>query len=194
MGPDRTSIAWRRGRVIEKIESRRGLDTMEVAGWVQKIIREDKPAKVNIDVGGLGVGVYDRLRETSSNRRMLNSINFGGKPTEPPPLDERGNPAGGPANRPAELWVNMKKALEDGRFCLPDSDSLQADLVSVGYKYDSGGRLLLEAKQDMRRRGVPSPDEADACALCFSERDGSGFVRDADFHRELVYKYQGAYV
>src|SRR5271170_7085779 len=82
MGPDRTSIAWRRGRVIETVESRRGLDTMEVAGWVQRIIREDKPAKVNIDVGGLGVGVHDRLRETSSNRRMLNAINFGGKPVE----------------------------------------------------------------------------------------------------------------
>ena len=36
---------------------------MEVAGWVASIIRDKKPAKVNIDVGGLGVGVYDRLIE-----------------------------------------------------------------------------------------------------------------------------------
>jgi hypothetical protein len=88
MGADRTSIAFRKGRCITKIESRRGLDTMEVAGWVQKIIREDNPAKVNIDVGGLGVGVYDRLYETSSNRRLINAVNFGGKPLEPAPLDE----------------------------------------------------------------------------------------------------------
>jgi hypothetical protein len=59
-GADRTSIAWRRGSCVEKIESRRGLDTMEVARLVAKIIRDDKPDKVNIDVGGLGVGVYDR--------------------------------------------------------------------------------------------------------------------------------------
>jgi hypothetical protein len=52
-GDARTSIAWRRGRRIEKVESRRGLDTMQVCGWVRKIIREDKPVKVNIDVGGL---------------------------------------------------------------------------------------------------------------------------------------------
>jgi hypothetical protein len=194
LGPDRTSIAWRKGRVITKIESHRGLDTMQVAGLVQRIIREDKPAKVNIDVGGLGAGVYDRLRETTTNRRIVNAVNFGGKPTEPPPLDERGQPAGGPANRRAELYQNLKSALEDGKFCLPDRDSLQGDLVSIGYKYDSGGRLLLEAKADMRRRGVPSPDEADAVALCFSERDGSGFVRDANFNRELIYRYQGAYV
>ena len=62
----------------------------------------------------------------------------------------------------------MRKALEAGRLKLPDSNSLQADLVSCGYKHDSSGRVLLESKQDMRRRGVPSPDEADAVALTFA--------------------------
>jgi hypothetical protein len=194
VGVDRTSIAFRKGRCITKIESRRGLDTMEVAGWVQKLIREEKPAKVNIDVGGLGVGVYDRLYETSSNRRIINAVNFGGKPIEPPSLDEKGNPAGGPANRRAEMWSNLKKTLEGGRFSLPDNDSLQADLVSCGFKYDSSGRLLLESKQDMRKRGVPSPDEADAVALCFSEQDGSAFVRDKQFYRDLNERYNGAYI
>jgi len=194
MGGDRTSIAFRKGRCITKVESRKGLDTMQVAGWVQKIIREEKPAKVNIDIGGLGVGVYDRLYETSSNRRIINAVNFGGKPVEPAPLDEKGNPAGGPANRRAEMWSNLKRALEAGRFCLPDRDSLQADLVSCGYKFTSEGKLLLESKQDMRKRGVPSPDEADAVALTFSEPDGSAFVRDKDFHRSLIEKYGGGYV
>jgi hypothetical protein len=54
-----------------------------------------------------------------------------------------------------------------------DSDVLQANLVSVGHKYTSDGNLLLEKKEDMRKRGVPSTDEADAVALCFSEPDGS---------------------
>jgi hypothetical protein len=82
-GADRTAIAWRRGSAVFKIEARRGLDTMEVAGLVAKIIRDDKPAKVNIDVGGLGVGVYDRLLEQGYGN-VVNSVNFGGKPTEPP--------------------------------------------------------------------------------------------------------------
>src|SRR6516164_852390 len=194
MGGDRTSIAFRKGRCITKVESRKGLDTMQVAGWVQKIIREEQPAKVNIDIGGLGVGVHDRLYETSSNRRIINAVNFGGKPVEPAPLDEKGNPAGGPANRRAEMWSNLKRALEAGRFCLPDRDSLQADLVSCGYKFTSEGKLLLESKQDMRKRGVPSPDEADAVALTFSEPDGSAFVHDKDFHRSLIEKYGGGYV
>src|SRR5262245_14609193 len=109
MGADRTSIAWRRGRCSTKVESRRGIDTMEVVGWVQRIIKDDKPAKVNIDVGGLGVGVYDRLIELGHSRSLVSAVNFGSKPTEIPPLDERGLPAGGPANRRSELWFNMKK-------------------------------------------------------------------------------------
>jgi hypothetical protein len=191
MGPDRSAIAWRQGRVITKIETRKGLDTMEVAGWVQKIIREEKVARANIDVGGLGAGVYDRLYETPSNRRIISAINFGGKCLEPAPLGEDGKPAGGPSNRRAEMWLALKKALEGGRFVLPDRDSLQADLVSTGYKFNSAGQLVLESKQDMRRRGLPSPDEADAVALCFA--DPSGFPRNADFHRNLKERYQDAY-
>jgi hypothetical protein len=194
-GADRTSIAWRRGRRIERVESRRNLDTMEVAGLVKKIIREDKPARVNIDVGGLGVGVYDRLIEQGESRRVVQAVNFGGKPVEPPPLDERGNPAGGPANRRAEMWSNLKKALEEGRVSLPDSDSLQADITSAGYKYNSAGQLLIESKQDMRKRGVPSPDEADAVALCFADPIG-GSNAPAGFNRDLRehYKKLGVYI
>jgi hypothetical protein len=67
-------------------------------------------------------------------------------------------------------------------------------VLSCGYKFTSEGKLLLESKQDMRKRGVPSPDEADAVALTFSEPDGSAFVRDPNFHRSLLDRYQGAYV
>ena len=194
MGADRTSIAWRRGRCITRIESRRGLDTMEIVGWVQKIIREDEPDKINIDVTGMGVGIYDRLRELGHVRSFINPINFAGKPVEPGPLDEKGKPAGGPSNRRAEMWLNLKKALEAGRFKVPDSNSLQADLVSVGYKFTSEGKLLLESKQDMKRRGVPSPDEGDAVALCFSEPDGSSFPRGRNFNRDLKDLYGGCYI
>jgi hypothetical protein len=190
-GADRTSIAWRRGSSIEKIESRRGLDTMEVAGLVARIIREDKPDKVNIDVGGLGVGVYDRLIEQGYGN-VVYAVNFGGKPIEPPPLDETGKPGGGPANRRAELYVNLRNALE-GEVSLPDSTSLQGDLTSIGYKFTSDGKLLLESKEDMRRRGVPSPDEGDAVALCFTEPDGSPVPRSIalNFNRRIEYPSYG---
>jgi hypothetical protein len=184
MGADATAIAWRQGHCITKIEKRRGLDTMQTCGWIAKIILEDKPTKVNVDVSGMGIGIYDRLREQGHD--CVSAVNFGGKPVEPAPLDEAGNPGGGPANRRAELWQNLKTALQ-GRLQLPDRDSLQADLVSVGFKYQSDGKLLLESKQDMRRRGVPSPDEGDAVALCFSEPNGSPIVRTRNFYKKIEY-------
>jgi hypothetical protein len=155
---------------------------MQTAGWIGKIITDDEPDVVNIDVGGLGVGIFDRLKERGFD---VQAVNFGGRPVTPAPIAEDGRNAGGPANRRAEVWSNMKAMLEEGRFSLPDSDSLQADLVSVGYKYDSGGRLLLESKIDMRRRGLPSPDEGDAVALTFCQADG--YARVKGFGRVLEY-------
>jgi hypothetical protein len=164
---------------------------MEVAGLVAKIIREENPARVNIDVGGLGVGVADRLDEQGYGH-VINRVNFGGKPVEPPPLGEDGKPQGGPANRRAELYVNLRNALEES-LSLPDSNSLQGDLTSIGYKFTSDGRLLLESKEDMRRRGVPSPDEGDAVALCFTEPGGSPVPRSVatNFNRKIEFANHG---
>lgn len=184
-GADSTAIAWRQGHCITKIEKRRGLTTMEVAGWIASIIRNEKPAKVSIDVGGLGIGVYERLAEQGYGD-TVSAVNFGGKPVEPLPVDEAGRPAGGPLNRRAELWSNMKNALQ-GRFSIPDSDTIQADLTSPGFKFDSAGRLVLESKEDMRKRGMPSPDEGDAMALCFTEPDGSPFAGLSNFNRKIEY-------
>ena len=190
-GPDRTSIAWRRGRVITKVQSRRGLDTTETCGWVSRIIREDKPDRIFVDITGVGAGAYDRLRELGHG--IVEGVHFSGKPVEPPPFDETGKPGGGPANRRAEMWLNVKKALEEGRFSLPDNDELQSDLVSVGYRYNSAGQLLLESKADLKKRGVPSPDTADAVALCFA--DPEGFVgRAKNFHREISYPKEWGYM
>jgi hypothetical protein len=76
---------------------------------------------------------------------------------------------------------------------LPDSNSLQGDLTSIGYKFTSDGKLLLESKEDMRRRGVPSPDEGDAVALCFSEPGGSPVPRSIalNFNRAINYPNMG---
>src|SRR5215467_9201229 len=170
------------------------LDTMQTAGWIAKIIETDKPDRVHIDTGGLGGGVYDRLAELGFGgfgKGIINAVNFGNKPIIPPELDETGKPSGGPANRRAEMWNNLKKALEAGNFVLPDSDSLQADLCAPGYTYTSDGRLQLESKDQMRKRGMPSPDEGDAVALCFAEPGGASYVRNANFNRRIIYPKHG---
>lgn len=58
----------------------------------------------------------------------------------------------------------------------------------------SDGKLVLEAKEDMKKRGKPSPDEGDAVALCFSEPNGPPFPRSNGFNRVIEYRDDLAYV
>jgi hypothetical protein len=164
MGKDSSAMAWRRGRQVLKVERRSKLDTMESAGWLKQVIDRDKPDKVFLDVGGVGAGVYDRLDEMGYGS-VAEAVNFGGKPFEPPPCE-----GGGPLNRRAEMWMKSREWLEDeAGVCIPDDDALQADACGPSYRYDSNTRLLIEKKEDMRRRGVASPDGWDAVALTFAE-------------------------
>lgn len=168
-GADRHSMAFRRGRKVERIESRSKLDTMAGAGWAKQVIDTEKPVRMFIDVGGVGAGVYDRLIEMGYGD-IVRAINFGSAPLEPQPLDEAGRPKGGYANRRAEMWGKSRDWLEEpGGVSIPDRDALQADACAPGYKYDSLSRVVLESKDDIRKRGLRSPDEWDAVALTFAE-------------------------
>lgn len=169
-GDDGSAIAWRRGRKLIKVIKRQKLDTMDLAGWVKQIIDGDKPARVFVDVGGLGAGVYDRLNEMGYGE-TVKPVNFGSAPLEPPKFDDEGKEiGGGPLNRRAEMWMASKEWLQDpAGVSIPDSDALQADACGPNYSYDSNTRLRMEKKEDMRRRGVPSPDEWDAVVLTFAE-------------------------
>ena len=68
------------------------------------------------------------------------------------------------------MWGKSKEWLADvGGVSIPDDDSIHADAVAPGYKYDSMTRVVLESKEDIRKRGLPSPDQWDAIALTFAE-------------------------
>lgn len=169
-GDDSCAMARRRGRKVSSVERRQKLDTMQSVGWVKQVIDDEKPARVFIDVGGLGVGIYDRLVEMGYGE-IVRSVNFGGSPMEPDRFDAHGQKiGGGPLNRRAEMWMSSRDWLDqDGGAQIPDDDALQADACGPGYKYDSNARVQLERKEDMKRRGVKSPDGWDAVALTFAE-------------------------
>lgn len=169
-GDDGGALARRRGRKVLSVERRQKLDTMQSVGWIKQVIDSEKPARVFIDVGGLGAGIFDRLAEMGYGK-IVRAVNFGAAPLEPPRVDEKGNEiGGGPKNRRAEMWMKSRDWLDqEGGADIPDDDSLQADACGPGYKYDSNTRVQLERKEDMRRRGVKSPDGWDAVALTFAE-------------------------
>lgn len=157
-GDDRTSISLRQGRECLWQKSYSKKDTMEVSGIVYQFMKEHNPDKVFIDVGGLGAGVYDRLREIADKKKLV-AVNFG----------ERALEADKYYNKRAEIWGLLGDWLKNHPVKIPDDDQLQADLTQVKYSYDSNGRLKLESKDDMKKRGFRSPDLGDSLAITFSQ-------------------------
>lgn len=156
-GDDRSSIVRRRGRVAYGLESYSKKDTMEITGIVHRIIEDERPYRVCVDVGGLGAGVVDRLKELGHDSIVI-AVNSGCKPLD----------AERYYNKRAEMWGELKQWLNDEPCSIPDSDSLHADICGLKYKFDSNSRLRMESKEDAKKRGVRSPDEADALGLTFS--------------------------
>jgi len=158
-GDDRTAFVRRQTRKVFGIESYAKIDTMETTGKIVKIIKEEKPEMIFVDVGGLGAGVIDRLRELGYGTDQVIGVNGGEKPLNGDKY----------FNKRAEMWGEGKEWLDDDAGVdLPDSDTLQADLTGPSYSYDSATRLRLEKKEDMKKRGIRSPDEGDAWALTFA--------------------------
>jgi hypothetical protein len=159
-GDDRSCIIRRKGRVAYGKESYIKKDTMEITGIVHTLIINEQPFRVFVDVGGLGAGIVDRLKELGHGDIVI-PVNSGSKP-----LNGRAY-----YNKRAELWGEMRKWLLDSPCQIPDDDSLHADLCGIRYTIDSNSRLVMEKKADMKKRGVRSPDEADALALTFALTD-----------------------
>jgi hypothetical protein len=129
---------------------------METVGLIRRIIDKERPSKVCIDCIGIGAGIVDRLLEIGYD--CVEGVN----------VARTANDRDKFRNLRAELWHDMREWLcQESPVQIPDSDELLGDLTSLGYKFDSSGRLLIESKDDLRRRGLKSPDRADALALTF---------------------------
>lgn len=157
-GDDETVICFRRSRdaYSEPWIQLSKLDTMEVAARVAFHYDRVRPNALFVDETGVGAGVVDRLKQLGY---PVTPVNFGSKPD--------GMTNAKVANKRAEMWVRMKEWL-NGEVGIPDDPQLAAQLTSVEYKHDANNALLLERKEDMKRRGLPSPDRADALALTFA--------------------------
>jgi len=153
---DKTAIIRRKGRVAYNLETFRNMNTMEIAGYLKHVIEKEQPHKVYIDCIGVGAGVVDRLRE--HNFQFVEGVN----------VARSANSKDKYRNLRAELWAEMKAwLLQEMLVQIPDDDTLHGDLCNLGYKYDSSGRLQIESKDDLKARGMPSPDTSDALALTF---------------------------
>ena len=129
---------------------------MTLASRVIEEIKAQKPAAVVIDGAGLGAGVVDRVTQLNYGH-LVTELNGGSKPIDPITY----------FNKRAEMWGLMRDALRAG-IDLPDDRELRDDLIGPEYGFTAKNQIQLEKKEDMKRRGLSSPDCGDALAMTFA--------------------------
>lgn len=158
-GDDKTAIARRRGREAFQIKSYSKLSVVEVANLCVRIIRDERPVRMNIDVGGVGGGVVDILLDRGFSG-IVRAVNFG----------ESAQDGDRYCNRRAEMWDRLHNWLTgELPVSLVDCDGLSEDLTAPCKKFDKTGRLMLEKKDEIKKRIGRSTDVGDALALTFAE-------------------------
>jgi hypothetical protein len=160
-GDDATVLVVRKGRDARSVRATqlKGADTMTVAARVVEASQAYRADAVFIDGGGVGGGVIDRCRQL---RLDVFDVQFGSKPHHADLLarNERYS------NKRAEMWGSLRAWLDTG--AIEDSDELASQLVGPSYGFNARDEIQLERKEDMKRRGLASPDWADALALTFA--------------------------
>ncbi len=155
-GNDATALCKRQGSVITEVRSWRGLDLMQTCGRVVAEYNALPPSKrcseLLVDSIGLGSGVVDRLRELDLPVRGINVA-------ESPSMGDTY------MNLRSELWFKAKAFLEERGCKIPKDDQLLSELTSIRYSFTSSGKMKAESKDEMRKRGLGSPDLADAFCL-----------------------------
>jgi hypothetical protein len=153
-GDDSSVITFRRGRLLIRQIKLSGMDVAFVAGRARAEIRyfRETPAQIAVDTIGIGAGVADMLRQwfdcvvdVNSADRMSDGQHY---------------------NRRAFMWAEMREWIKAGA-AMPVDHELKAELTALRYKF-KGGELLIESKDDAKKRGVKSPDMADSLALTFA--------------------------
>lgn len=154
LGKDRTVVYHNRGGELRKVYEKHKQTTMKTAGGFALLIKKFvNRVPMNVDVIGIGAGVYDRLREMGLNATPFNSAERAAEPTKY-------------KNRRAEGYWALREYFEEEMIDIdPGDEDLQGQLTNIKFTYNSSGQIVIESKEEMAKRGVPSPDHADAAMM-----------------------------
>jgi phage terminase large subunit len=161
---DRSVLVKRQGNVVlEKPRIWRYDDLMPLVGAIvaeYRATRHDmRPKEILIDTIGLGAGAVDRLRELDLGP-LVRGINVG----DVPAANDRF------VRLRDELWWAMREWFEtrEANLPFPKDEAFVNEICSPRYAYTSSGKIKVETKDEMRKRGVHSPDLGDALMLTFA--------------------------
>lgn len=161
-GGDETAIAIMDGNEVLPVISWRDSNTMATVGRCMTILKEKSVMAKNVwyDEGGIGIPMGHALREAGWN---CHPVNNGGTP-----YDERHT------NRGSEMWWDSAYLIKNRKIRLPKEDDILIEqMTSRLAEYTSKGKIGVESKEDMAKRGLHSPDRADAvCGVLSNFRWG----------------------
>lgn len=150
-------IYLRQGLMSKKLMVYRGIkDDFTVAGYVAKFEDDYQADGVFIDLG-YGTGIYSAGKQMGRNWQL---VSFGEASTDKGYLNKR-----------ADMWRQMRDWLKEGG-AIEDDPVINDQLIGPEYGVvatgPNSGKVFLESKEDMLKRGIESPDRADALALTFA--------------------------
>lgn len=138
------------------MDVRVGQDLTTTAGRIEARMRDrdySPTVPVVIDDDGVGGGLTDIMGRI--HKRNVIPFRGGAEAKDPTRFP----------NARSEAWWFLARSLEKGGLALLPDDRLKGQLTSVLYSFDADGRIVLEKKEAMEKRGLPSPDRGDAVAM-----------------------------
>lgn len=164
-GMDECVFRFRRGvdaRSIPpiRVPGQQARDSMKLVSLAADVLSRDYQGRhvaalfVDATGGSIGGPIADRLRQLGHSGVI--DVQFGGESPDPRY-----------ANMRAYIWGRLRDWLPRG--AIDTFSGLEMDLTGPGYRHDKQDRLLLESKEEMKKRGLDSPDDGDALALTFAQ-------------------------
>jgi hypothetical protein len=152
-GDDESAIYHREGGRLRKYKVYAKKDTAETTGEVIDAFRKTGAETIKVDAVGVGGGVADNLNEDDF-------------PVQPINASEAAFDKEKFLNLRAEMYWSFREKLEWGQLDLdPDDEDLRNQMHSIKFKFDSKGRIGIEKKDEMKKRGLPSPNHLDAAVI-----------------------------
>lgn len=192
-GNDKFAVTIRRGRVVLKMAETQNLDSIQGAAWVKSLIEPygERPEQIAVDEIGVGAGVVDQLKGWYGNIvvGINSSIRMDGEKKREEMVVDRATEVIY-YNTRAFMWGEMREWLKGAS--IPMDNELKSELTSIRYGY-RGGSILLESKDDMRKRGVKSPNKADSLAMTFADpRAPQDYMGNAIFDQQSLHHFQSS--